>query len=68
MFLGETYRDYEVVEVQDVLPTSLTLRQGIEMGRPSVIGLSIDATAEGPSAVRIKGSAVAISSGQIRRP
>lgn len=48
--------------------TSLTLRQGIEMGRPSLIGLSIDASPQGPSAVRIKGSAVAISSGQIRRP
>lgn len=48
--------------------TSLTLRQGIEMGRASLIGLSIDANINGPTAVRIKGSAVPISSGQIRRP
>lgn len=48
--------------------TKLTLRQGIEMGRPSGIGLTIDATAQGITAVRIKGSAVPISSGQIRRP
>jgi len=48
--------------------TSLTLRQGVEMRRPSQIGLSIDATAQGLIAVRIKGSAVPISSGKIRRP
>ncbi|MDZ4312617.1 MAG: PhzF family phenazine biosynthesis protein [Cypionkella sp.] len=48
--------------------TRLTLRQGVEMGRPSQIGLSINATAEGITAVRIKGSAVPISSGHIRRP
>lgn len=48
--------------------TSLTLRQGFEMGRPSHIGLTIDANANGPTAVRIKGSAVAISSGHIRIP
>jgi trans-2,3-dihydro-3-hydroxyanthranilate isomerase len=48
--------------------TKLTLRQGVEMGRPSQIGLTIDATAQGLIAVRIKGSAVPISSGKIRRP
>ncbi|MEO5615735.1 MAG: PhzF family phenazine biosynthesis protein [Cypionkella sp.] len=48
--------------------TRLSLRQGIEMGRPSKIGLTIDATAQGITAVRIKGSAVPISSGQIRSP
>ncbi|OYU40185.1 MAG: phenazine biosynthesis protein [Pseudorhodobacter sp. PARRP1] len=48
--------------------TRLTLRQGIEMGRPSLIGLSIDASPQGPTAVRIEGSAVAVSSGHIRRP
>lgn len=48
--------------------SKLSLRQGIEMGRPSGIGLTIDATTEGITAVRIKGSAVPISSGQIRRP
>ncbi|MES2434398.1 MAG: PhzF family phenazine biosynthesis protein [Pseudomonadota bacterium] len=48
--------------------TKLSLRQGVEMGRPSEIGLTIDANAEGLTAVRIKGSAVPISSGKIRRP
>ena len=48
--------------------TRLSLRQGVEMGRPSSIGLTIDATARGITAVRIKGSAVPISSGKIRRP
>ncbi len=48
--------------------TKLALRQGIEMGRPSSIGLTIDATAQGIVAVRVKGSAVPISSGQIRSP
>jgi len=48
--------------------TKLALRQGIEMGRPSSIGLTIDATAQGIVAVRIKGSAMPISSGHIRRP
>ena len=48
--------------------TKLSLRQGFEMGRPSQIGLTIDASAQGITAVRIKGSAVPISSGQIRRP
>ena len=38
------------------------------MGRPSSIGLTIEADAHGPTAVRIKGSAVPISSGKIRRP
>lgn len=48
--------------------TRLTLRQGIEMGRPSAIGLTIDADTSGLRAVRIKGSAVPISSGHMRRP
>lgn len=48
--------------------SQLTLRQGIEMGRPSTIGLGIEASAKGLTAVRIKGSAVPISAGQIRRP
>ena len=48
--------------------TRLTLHQGVEMGRPSQIGLTIDASAQGITAVRIKGSAVPISAGQIRRP
>ena len=48
--------------------TRLTLRQGIEMGRPSAIGLTIDADTSGLRAVRIKGSAVPIGSGHMRRP
>lgn len=48
--------------------TRLTLRQGVEMGRPSSIGLTIEATAQGLAAVRVKGRAVVISSGQIRTP
>ena len=48
--------------------TRLTLHQGVEMGRPSNIGLTIEATAQGISAVRVKGRAVVISSGKIRKP
>lgn len=48
--------------------TRLTLHQGVEMGRPSQIGLTIDASAQGITAVRIKGSAVPIGAGKIRRP
>lgn len=48
--------------------TTLTLHQGIEMGRPSRIGLTIVAGADGLISVKVKGSAVAISSGQIRKP
>lgn len=44
-----------------------TLHQGVEMGRPSVIHLTIDAT-DHLQSVRISGSAVAISSGQITIP
>ena len=46
----------------------LIMHQGIEMGRASRIGLSIEATAQGITTVRIIGSAVPISSGQIRCP
>ena len=48
--------------------TRLSLHQGIEMGRPSSIGLTIEASAQGLTAVRVKGRAVVISSGQIRTP
>ena len=47
---------------------SFTLRQGVEMGRPSDIGLTVEATATALTAVRIKGSAVRISQGQITPP
>ncbi|KAF0172900.1 MAG: Uncharacterized protein FD162_2177 [Rhodobacteraceae bacterium] len=48
--------------------TRLSLHQGIEMGRASSIGLTISATAQGLTAVRVKGRAVVISSGKIRTP
>ncbi|EKD60569.1 MAG: hypothetical protein ACD_54C00666G0002 [uncultured bacterium] len=48
--------------------TRLSLHQGIEMGRASSIGLTIAATAQGLTAVRVKGRAVVISSGKIRTP
>lgn len=48
--------------------TRFTLRQGVEMGRPSDIGLTIEATASALTAVRIKGSAVRINQGQITPP
>lgn len=48
--------------------TVLSLHQGIEMGRPSTIGLTILASDHGVTAVRIKGSAVPISQGRITVP
>ena len=48
--------------------SQFALRQGVEMGRPSQIGLSITATATGLTAVRVRGSAVPVASGQIRKP
>lgn len=48
--------------------TRFTLRQGVEMGRPSDIGLTVEADATGLTAVRIKGSAVRISQGLISPP
>ena len=44
------------------------IRQGVEMGRASDIGLSIDLGPEGLTAIRIRGAAVPISSGRIRIP
>jgi len=48
--------------------TSLTLLQGIEMGRPSTIGLSVDVAASTLAAVRIAGMAQPISQGHISPP
>ena len=45
--------------------TGLSLRQGVEMGRPSEIGLEIDVAGEAIAAVRVSGSAVRVSDGQI---
>jgi trans-2,3-dihydro-3-hydroxyanthranilate isomerase len=46
----------------------LTLHQGVEMGRPSVIGLTAVVRAGALAEVRIAGSAVPISEGRIRVP
>lgn len=48
--------------------TRFTLKQGVEMGRPSELTLTIDASVEGLTAIRIKGAAVPISSGRVRVP
>lgn len=47
--------------------THFTLHQGVEMGRPSTIHLTVDVTTQ-ITAIRIKGSAVPISHGQIVIP
>jgi trans-2,3-dihydro-3-hydroxyanthranilate isomerase len=46
----------------------LTLHQGVEMGRPSVIGLTTVVRAGALAEVRIAGSAVPMSEGRIRVP
>ncbi|WP_127903207.1 PhzF family phenazine biosynthesis protein [Solirhodobacter olei] len=46
--------------------THFRLMQGVEMGRPSEITLSVDADADGPTAIRIGGAAVRMSEGLIR--
>lgn len=43
-----------------------TLLQGMEMGRPSDIRLTVEADATGPTAIRIRGAAVRISDGRVR--
>lgn len=48
--------------------TTINLRQGVEMGRPSALRLTIDTNAGAVSAVRVAGQAVKIASGQIRIP
>ena len=45
--------------------TGVALRQGIEMGRPSEIGLEADVADGALTAVRVTGSAVRVSDGQI---
>jgi len=44
---------------------NVTIHQGVEMGRPSEIGLEVDLDGEAISAVRVRGTAVNISSGVI---
>lgn len=48
--------------------THLTLHQGIEMGRPSTLYLTVKAAHGRLTSVRIKGSAVRIGKGQLRLP
>lgn len=48
--------------------TSVTLRQGVEMGRPSVIGLTAQVTKGALSEIRISGRAVPVAEGRIRIP
>ncbi|MER5170844.1 PhzF family phenazine biosynthesis protein [Thioclava kandeliae] len=48
--------------------TRLSLRQGVEMGRPSELGLRIICKDGALSAVHVSGSAVEISQGRIRVP
>jgi trans-2,3-dihydro-3-hydroxyanthranilate isomerase len=46
----------------------LTLHQGVEMGRPSEIGLTAVVSGQALTEVRIKGGAVPISQGRVRAP
>ena len=48
--------------------TRLTLHQGVEMGRPSVIGLTVQVRAGALAEVRIAGGAVPVSQGRIVVP
>jgi trans-2,3-dihydro-3-hydroxyanthranilate isomerase len=48
--------------------TRLTLHQGVEMGRPSTLRLTIEAAGGRADPVRIAGSAVRIGEGRIRLP
>lgn len=44
------------------------LRQGVEMGRPSEIALTVEADGTGPTEIRIRGAAVRLSEGRIAIP
>ena len=48
--------------------TRLHLRQGVEMGRPSDLYMTVDVAAGAIRAVRIRGAAVALSDGRIAIP
>lgn len=48
--------------------TALALRQGVEMGRPSDLRLTVDVAGGALTAVRIAGSAVPVSDGRIIPP
>ena len=45
-----------------------TIRQGVEMGRPSTIFLEADVTAGAISAIRVGGAAVLVSEGELTLP
>ncbi len=48
-------------------PTAhLIVEQGYEMGRPSTIYVEVDATADGPTEVRVGGTAVEVAEGTIK--
>jgi len=49
-------------------PTNLSIRQGVEMGRPSSLRLRIDLADGALTRVRVAGSAVPVAQGQIRIP
>ena len=48
--------------------TVLALRQGVEMGRPSAIGLTVAVQGGTLAEVRVAGGAVPVSTGQVRVP
>ncbi len=48
--------------------TTFHLKQGVEMGRPSELRLTIDTEDGAPKAIRVAGQAVKIAHGQIRIP
>jgi len=48
--------------------SEFTLAQGVEMGRPSQLWLTVEHGPDGIEAVRIKGAAVLVASGRIRVP
>jgi trans-2,3-dihydro-3-hydroxyanthranilate isomerase len=48
--------------------TTLRLRQGVEMGRPSDLRLSVDARGGAITAIRVAGHAVPVAEGSIRLP
>ena len=48
--------------------TTIHLKQGVEMGRPSALRLTIDTENGAPTAIRVAGNAVKVAQGQIRIP
>lgn len=52
----------------DTGTTTFSLRQGVEMARPSDLRLTIDTASNTLTAVRVAGQAVPVASGQIRIP